>query len=309
MTGNVWDMPPNWQPLRVVLASAQADEPMGSKEKWWIDIPNDERSWLLKLSRVDDRDGTVSGEDWAEWVVHHLAGLLGVPTATVLPATLEGRRGIVSRSVLQDKFEYLDHGNSVLSASVAAYDQSTRGENPGYTPAAVRDALKDVAPPTEVTWPPGFTAYDAWTGYLLMDAWVAGRDRHPENWAVILRGSERRLAPSFDHGNALAFQERDQRRVRMLDDDEYLHRWISRGTNRYFSGQPGLTDLALHALQLASPMASTHWTDHLDALNDEAIQSVVFEVPEEIMSDVTRRFIVRLLATTRRRLLDGYTST
>ncbi|MFV0373391.1 hypothetical protein [Microbacterium sp.] len=108
-----------------------------------------DRQWLLKLARLDELDGTVSGEDWAEWNVHQLAEQLGVPSATIRPAMLEGRRAIVSRSVLRDSLEYLDHGNSVLSARFADYDQSIQGENQGYTVAAVQQSLEGVGPPAD----------------------------------------------------------------------------------------------------------------------------------------------------------------
>lgn len=303
-------MPPAWTSLPFVSeAEDRADEPMGSKEKWWVELPLEgERPWLLKLSRLDARDGTVSGEDWAEWCVHHLAGLLGVPTAMILPATLDNRRAIVSRSVLHDRFEYLDHGNSVLAATFADYDQGVQGENPGYTPSAVRDALKKIDPPVESSWPPSFTGYDVWAGYLVMDGWAAARDRHQENWAVVVRGDQRRLAPSFDHGNALGFQERDERRQRMLSDEGHLKRWAARGISHHFAGQPVLTDLALTALQLASPGTAEYWMERLDAITDDAVRSIVSEVPTGIMSEVGHSFCVELLATNRRRLLDGYSS-
>ncbi|WP_375386533.1 hypothetical protein [uncultured Microbacterium sp.] len=303
-------MPTAWESLHFVRGAAEADEPMGSKEKWWVELPMfGDRQWLLKLARLDELDGTVSGEDWAEWTVHQLADQLGVPSATIRPALLEGRRAIVSRSVLRDSLEYLDHGNSVLSARFADYDQSVQGENQGYTVAAVQHALEEVGPPADIEWPGSFTAFDVWAGYLLMDAWVAGRDRHHENWAVILRGDERRLAPSFDHRNALGFQERDERRVRMLDDEPHLMRWVERGTSHHFAGKPKLTELAWSALGLASPTARRFWIERLDAISGDAVGSVVSQVPRAIMSEVTHTFVVRLLATNRRRLLDGYSGT
>ncbi|MBU1249892.1 MAG: hypothetical protein KJ659_11655 [Actinobacteria bacterium] len=303
-------MPTAWEPIHFVRGAAEAEEPMGSKEKWWVDLPMfGERQWLLKLARLDELDGTVSGEDWAEWTVHQLAEQLGIPSATVRPALLEDRRAIVSRSVLRDRLEYLDHGNSVLSARFADYDQSIHGENRGYTLVAVQDALVEVRPPADIEWPGGFTAFDVWAGYLLMDAWVAGRDRHHENWAVILRGDERRLAPSFDHGNALGFQERDERRVRMLEDERHLERWVERGTSHHFAGKPKLTELAWSALRLASPSARRFWIGRLDAISQDALHSILSKVPNAIMSEVTHTFVIRLLATNRRRLLDGYSGT
>lgn len=301
-------MPPSWVSLAFVHDEAEADEPMGSKEKWWVDLPGDPRQWLLKLSRLDGHDGTVSGEDWAEWCVHHFAGLLGVPTAVVRPATLEGRRGIVSQSVLIDQLEYLDHGNSVLSARFPDYEQAIQGENQGYTPEAVQVALEGVAPPSEAQWPAGFTGFDCWAGYLVMDAWVAGRDRHHENWAVVLRGQDRRLAASFDHGNALGFQERDERRARMLNEGAHLQRWLDRGTSRHFAGQPHLTVLARDALDLAGAGVQSFWLNRLARIEDVDIQSVLDAIPQNIMTEVTRTFVVRLLTENKRRLLDGYSS-
>lgn len=279
---------------------------MGSKEKWWVSLPTDDREWLLKLARIDERDGTVAGEDWAEWSVHHLSGLMGVPTATVHPARLDGRRAIISRSVLHDRLDALDHGNSVISAKFPEYDQAVHGVNPGYTTSAVQEALTGVLPPREFVWPDYFTAFDVWVGYLLLDAWVAGRDRHHENWAVVLRGRERRLAPSFDHGNALGFQERDDRRQRMLQDDAHLQRWTARGTSRHFAGRPGLADLAHSALRLAPLNTREYWLSRLDEVTEQAVRSIISKVPADIMSEVTCTFIVRLLEMNQRRLLHGY---
>lgn len=302
-------MPPFWEPLTFVPEEAEVDEQMGSKEKWWVYPDWDDRRWLLKLARLDDNDGTVSGEDWAEWAVHHLANLLALPTALIPPARLEGRRGIISRSVLRDRQESLEHGNSILSGKFPEYDQSVQGENPGYSAATVRTALEGVGPPPGGDWGASFTAFDVWAGYLLLDAWVSGRDRHHENWAVILRGDERRLAPSFDHGNALGFQERDVRRQRMLADEEHMGRWIERGTSRHFVGKPHLVPLAYSALNLASAEARAHWLDRLAAVDESDVASTLSVVPPDIMTEVTHTFVLRLLEANRRRLLDGYSST
>lgn len=91
-------MSPSWEPVRIERDDYErADEPMGTKEKFWVELPDDDRLWLFKLAR--ERDGLVRGEDWAEWVVHHLATLLGVPSATVRPALWGTHRGIVSRAM------------------------------------------------------------------------------------------------------------------------------------------------------------------------------------------------------------------
>lgn len=191
------------------------EEPMGSKEKHWVHDP-DGWPWLLKFAR-QKADG-VRGEDWAECVVHALAGLIGVPTACVRPAVCSGRRAVLSRAV-QTPDERLEHGNELLARHDASYQKAELRENAGYTVAAVQRALEGVDAPNAATAPWG--GFGVWAGYLVLDAWVAGRDRHHENWAVA-RGPDRvRLAPSFDHGNALGFAE-PERRVSQYDTPERL---------------------------------------------------------------------------------------
>lgn len=305
--GSFGFMDSSWTPLALGVHDLDAEDPeeqMGSKDKNWVRVGNDDRRWLVKIARVDDRDGTVSGEDWAEWVVQFIAGQLTVPTALVRPATFGGQRATASRSMLRDDSERLIHGNELLSARFDNYEQSVRGENPGYTLTAIRAALADIPGPREFEGP--LDAFDTFVGYLVCDALVAGRDRHHENWGVIRRGEERWLAPSFDHGNALGFQERDDRRARMLSDEAHLLRWLSRGTSQHFVGRPLLTDLAITALNAASPDSRAYWWEMIQSFDLDAAESVIHTVPDDLMSEVSRRFVFSLLSTNRRRLLDGY---
>lgn len=82
--------PPTWDAIDVADWAAEEtdDEPMSTKEKFWVTDQND-HPWLFKFAR--EHHGVVRGEDWAEWIVHHLAELIGIPTATVRPATCRGR--------------------------------------------------------------------------------------------------------------------------------------------------------------------------------------------------------------------------
>lgn len=281
-------------------------EQMGSKEKYWVRLTDGHR-WLLKVSRGNDHDDVISGEDWAEFAVHHLATLLGVPTARVRPATYEGNRAILSRSVLlDDESEALVHGNELLAGRDASYQPDLWGHNPRYTVTSVRAVLEGIAPPAEMAWPTGFTAFDVWASYLVLDAWVSGRDRHHENWAVVRSSDGQRLAPSFDHGNALGFQERDPKRERLLSDKEYFERWLDRGTSPHFAGRPHLVRLAHDALQRCTALAREYWLERLAAVGPDGCSAILEAAPLDIMSDVTRTFVTQLLAANRRRILNGY---
>lgn len=147
---------PTWDPVEIDESNFVDDvaiEQMGTKEKYWVRIPDDDRTWLVKLPQVDTRDGTIAGEDWSEWTMQHLAAMLGVPTAVVRPARFQGRCASITRTMLANDAERLVHGNELLSAVFPGYAQGLRGENPGYTPAAVRTALDGVRPPIEAPCP------------------------------------------------------------------------------------------------------------------------------------------------------------
>ena len=172
-----------WEPVQVTLGGEDIeDEPLGTKEKFWVYNPTDRHPWLFKFARTVG--GHTRGEDWAEWVVHSLALEMGIPTAEVRAATFEGRRGIVSKSVIElATNQRLVHGNSLLVESSDRYDPRQQRENPGYTVAAVHEALLGVSAPFATPELASLSGFDVWAGYLVLDALVGGRDRHHENWA------------------------------------------------------------------------------------------------------------------------------
>ncbi|NLE78070.1 MAG: hypothetical protein GX610_00535 [Rhodococcus sp.] len=277
-----------------------ADEPLGTKEKFWVEAPDGYR-YLFKYARVhDDR---VMGEDWVEWAVHELATLLSIPTAIAIPAVHNGRRGVLSRSV-SPSGDRLIHGNELLAGVDPDYDSQIARKNPRYTVEAVRTALDGVAAPASSSQPIR-TAFDAWAGYLMLDAWVAGRDRHHENWAAIEHGSELRLAPSFDHGNALGFQVPEDEVRTLAADEVRLARWAKRGRSHHFCDKPSLVSLADAALHLAGNEVRAYWLEKLASISTDDIESVIDAVSPEYLSDAGRTFRKQLLCLNRERIIHG----
>lgn len=274
------------------------EEPMGTKEKGWVHDA-DGRPWLFKEAR--SKHGVVRGEDWAECVVHALAGLIGVPSPCVCPARRDGARGILSRSFLTEG-EQLEHGNELLAAEDPLYDKKN-ARNPGYTVTAVHNVLSDVSPP--IGTPSSMTGFEAWAGYLMLDAWVSGCDRHHENWAVIRTPNTSRLAPSFDHGNALGFQE-PEHRLSTLASPDSVDKWTRKGANRFFGCKPRPpVALAAEAFGLCSARAKEYWLCRLRDASEDHVKEILQAPPDEILSEPRRSFIEELLRTNRGRILDA----
>lgn len=280
--------------------SDETEEQLGTKEKYWVRDPDGD-SWLFKYARV--RDGEVRGEDWAEWLAHQLGVLIGVPTVEIRPASRSEKRGIVSRSVVPPGCR-LELGNELLRRVDLDYDPNVRRENHRYTPEAVLRCLDGVLPPEgrDLDW---CTAFDVWCGYLLLDAWVSGRDRHHENWAAVTGEAQRWLYPSYDHGNCLGFQVTGAKRRACVEDPDQLVMWARRGRSHHFAGKPRLVSVAQEALALAAPAARSHWRSRLTAVDRTTLVALVQLVPAEIMSDAARSFCVELLTLNQRRVLDG----
>lgn len=276
------------------------DEPLGTKEKFWVSAP-DGGHYLFKYARV--RHGRTMGEDWVEWAVHELATMLSVPTATAIPALHNGRRGVLSLSVLVPG-DRLIHGNELLARADPEYDSQVARQNPRYTVEAVHNALRGVASPSSCRSPIR-TAFDAWAGYLMLDAWVAGRDRHHENWAAIEHAGELRLAPSFDHGNALGFQEPESTVEALAEGSESLARWARRGRSHHFGDKPSLVHLASTALDFTGAEVREYWLGMLADVTNRDIESVLASIPTEYVSEAGRTFREKLLHLNRERILHG----
>jgi hypothetical protein len=149
------------------------------------------------------------------------------------------------------------------------------------------------------------TGFEVWAGYAMLDAWVGGRDRHHANWGAVFDGTSRRLAPSFDHGNALGFQESDRRRAELASDEARMSKWARSGNSHHFAGRPSLVALASDALCECREPARNHWLDQLESLTPAIMCATLDEVPASYLSDEWRSFCLKLLTINRERILRG----
>jgi hypothetical protein len=276
------------------------DEQLGTKEKRWLIDPNGQH-WLFKRVR-GDATGAPRGEDWAEKVAAELAALLHLPVAHVELAAYRGQRGMIGRSFTDQQNDALEHGNELLAGNDPSYDLEEGRENPGYTVTAVSQVLGDVQAPAGWTGP-AMSAYDVWSGYLVLDAWIANRDRHHLNWGVVQHADGRRtLAPSYDHGNSLGNQERDP--DGLTGNPSRLAKWLRDGKSHHFAGRPPLVDLAASALVVASDPARRYWLEVLTQVDEGDVSTLLGRVPIARMSDPARNLASQILQNNRRRLLD-----
>jgi hypothetical protein len=157
--------------------------------------------------------------------------------------------------------------------------------------------------------PPGVeSALDVFVGYVMLDAWISNQDRHHENWAA-LRDDQLRLAPSFDHGAALARNLSDQERNERLttkDRNRTVEAFAAKARSAFY-GEPsagralGTVD-AFRAFASQAPPAKAAWLDRLTVVQPGPVTHIIDAIPDKRMSGIAKQFTLKLLLVNRQRL-------
>jgi len=296
---------------KVERNQAQAFEPIGSKPKFWF--REGSRELLFK---ADDR-GT--GEDWAEKITCELCRLIGLPHVDYELAVevCDGQDflpGVVCENMSPGP-TILALGNELLFESDPEYPREKRFRVRQHSVANVVEIVATLEPP-EAPWMQDAptviqSALDVFVGYVMLDAWVANQDRHHENWAAIRDGSVLRLAPTFDHGAALARNLLDaerQERLTTKDRNRTIAAFVRKGRSAFYGSGEEKRPLELKSawreFAKRAPEAANAWLDRLAAISSDQMDEIIDQVPTSRMSSISKEFTIRLLEANQQRLLE-----
>lgn len=298
-------------------------EKSGSTPSTWLQDPHDADVRWLHKDTVIPANGREQGEDWSEAFSTQVALALGVPVAPVQLCVRQGRRGSLSRNIrppgadLNDGLIALEECSEVVGyfphrEGVLGVDPDRpRVKRPGHTLANLRRALTGVCAPPGFDGPDQMDGFDVFAGYVVLDAVIANRDRHEENWAVLrsqLTGHPDRLAPTYDHASSLGYNLSDGRRQRCLEDPEALTKWVNNGTAYRFEHADNpltLVELAVSALGSCSEVARAHWVARLAGLDLGGVHDALDTGAVPQMSEVACKFAGAVLDQNLERLRDA----
>src|ERR1035437_3880570 len=305
-------------PIRQIDQLQSEDiEYLGTKRKFWCTIKG--QRFLFKA----EERGT--GEDWAEKVVCELARHLGLPHVEYeLAYEFEGQKpiqpGVICPTFVPRPLA-LVLGNQLLYRRDPAYPVQSE-EKYGVSAhtvdavAAVIPALKPPSPAWMQGVPAGInTALAVFTGYVMLDAWVANQDRHHQNWGAIQDGGILYLAPTYDHGSSLArnLTDTDRKdRLQTQDKNRSMEHFAGKARSGFFKARQDkktmfTLDVFHHFAQL-EPGAAKIWLEKLNGIGSDVVDAILAEVPPQRMSPITRQFTLALLNINQRRLLSEFLS-
>jgi len=205
-------------------------------------------------------------EFWSEIIASSVGRHFGIPVPNALPAIdlSTGRAGALIEWFYSDGVEEMIHGGDLVHREFPGLDRNRKleQEHNFQLILAVRSRLERdnfAICPTD-TW------IEIWSRMLFLDALIGNRDRHANNWAILvdpksIRQGRRpvRIAPAFDNGSSLGREFPEQN---LTKTDAWIVNYVERGRHhmrweaRDDKGCPHL-DLLAKIGRLARPAYAT----------------------------------------------------
>lgn len=288
-------------------------EPLGTKSKYWFSDSKGVSYLFKSIETYDSNNQLVSrgGEDWAEKISCEIAKALSIPCADYELANNGKTRGVITKNFIMAPNAYLVTGNEILKNFSPPTPVTGQKNNERQNVMHIHTLLRRLVRHK----PPGFnslagikSAADFFTGYLLLDALISNQDRHSENWGLVVTGHGRfHLAPTFDHAASLARNESEENKEKRLhspDIGQQVSTYVKRAKSYFYLRNNRLKTLqAFEYFGVLNPSAALRWLEQLSGLTPEIMRAIIEPVPEEIMSNVSKKFALEMLLCNRSNMM------
>lgn len=302
-------MPESFPIIEISADAAQAQEPLGTKYKFWL-RHSALGQCLFKMARPN------TGEDWSEKIAAELCALLGLPHARYELATWKDHQGqchpgIISPTFLSKNTALL-HGNDILAGLVSNYPKDIIYNQSQHTLTNALKAISLEGLRLPIGWsaPDGISsAISVFVGYLLLDAWIGNGDRHHENWGFVLQLPKGvpHLAPTYDHASCLGRELQDAKRQSRLQS-QTVGQYAIKSRSAFYENINDKRTISTFdtftKIAKAYPKSAGIWLNQLAQISDTEVGTVLSCVPDHRMSTLARAFTATMLSFNRIRLLN-----
>ena len=262
----------------------------GTRAKFWLFKPEIEPGHATKYLFKIPTEGT--GGHWAEFVASRVGATLGFNTAKVELAINNGTVGTISKNFRTQSEELYEGGDLFL----AKFEDFDRYSLKYYELSHILDLLS------------AYNLERAFVEVPVFDTLIANNDRHCDNWGVLSWSEGYRLSPIYDNGSSLGFNEVEHKKKEILTNNHMLAGFCNRGKSSIgLSNQkkPKHFEL-LSYLKNSLPQEMEIAITRLNRMNEGMLQVIVADISSEIMSDLNKEWIIRLLMFRKDWIMNWY---
>lgn len=258
----------------------------GTRTKFWLINPQTGHRYLFKIPKEN------TGEAWAEKVASEIGKAMGLSIMDVTLAKRDNIIAVLAKNFVNQKEEFYEGGDLFFTIA----EDFDRYNLKYYDFFNMMNVLSR------------FNLEQEFIQIPVFDALIGNQDRHCDNWGIIYGESGYRMAPIYDNGASLGFQLPEERIKRMLRDKKMFDAFSNRSYS--FIGLKGkrkprylelLSVIKEHyPKELKESIESTH------VINIELIEGILEGVSEEVMSEVQKQWVKKLLLYRKGWLLNWY---
>ena len=248
----------------------------GTREKYWVQATKERKDKLLfKIPKV-------RGEIWAEKVAAEIGKSIDLNMMNVSFATHNEREGVLLENFSPNGIEMYD-GGEILSTVVEQFNPK---ELDDYSIENITKALDH------------FDLIDQFISVCVFDSLIAYQDRHCENWAIMLVKGNYEFSPIYDNGSSLGFNESEEVLREYLRDEVRFKAFTNRAKtlievngNRKPKVKQLMDYLSVHFAKTVN-----REIDRTQSLDYNKLNTILDKVPDHLMSDIQRDWVVKLIA-------------
>lgn len=250
----------------------------GTRNKYWVHSPEEifgRKQFLFKESK------TVIGELWAEKVSAEIGLLLGLNMMNVQFAKLGNQLGVIMENFVPAGYDLQD-GGSLLTKSIPKF-------NVGSLDFYTIDNIMD-----EISF---FNMEKKFIEMCVFDFLVASSDRHCENWGLVHKKGTYEFAPIYDNGDSLGFNV-PLNKLELYERDVKAFEGFTNRSQTLIEIDGKRKPKTLRLLEYLKANYHTLYNEIIACysnLNYNLVLDILSKVPNEIMSEVYKKWVLRLI--------------
>ncbi len=275
------------------------------KEKIDFNFIQDERilrgTRMKKIAKNDkneiamfkyEREDYGCSEACSEKIAYELSKVLCFECAKIdLAYDNDGKLGVLNY--------YFSNPTTVSHTDIVAYlNKELNERNNYYTVSNIKSVLDDIDQ----------NLFKGFIRIMVFDALIGEQDRHEENWGIIEKQGKYFISPLYDNGTSL---------LRNFKNDTYAKKYYegTKDFDRYIENSKTIIykenniDKYKHFeliqyLYDNFPLLTIPEIERLQILTDKKIEKIVNKIPDELLTDEHKKYIILYLIKRRNILLN-----